>query len=517
MRGLTLALLLAAVVAVSVRWGSFVAGGSDSYCYVYQAERWADAFTHPFGGRLQIAEPLALDAPWPDAALTFAPVGHIPSPAVPGAVAPICPPGLSLAMAPFVAVGGRRAAFAVIPLFAALLVLATYATGARFGARIGMGAALLTAASPVFLYQIVQPMSDVPSAALWLVAIASATGTGRRHALWSGLATSAAILMRPNLVPLGFAIGLFLLFRPERTWSARVRAALTYAMASAAGCLAVAVIQQTFFGSALSSGYGSLDALFATSHVAPNAQRYSTWLWQTHTPAIALAALSVFLLPGPLTTLFLALIAINIALYLPYTVFEDWSFLRFLLPTIPLLLILLVAVVDAMWRRWTPFRDGRRHGFGAQPAVAVVAVVLAVLLVREAIDRNAFRLQRLEARFERAGTVVGDRLPPNALVVTRWHSGSVRYYGNRKTLVWDALDPAWLDRAMAYLRSRGYEPYLMFEGTEEAAFRRRFAGSAIGRLDWPPAMEIGGQVRVFRPDDRQRYLKGNASPTEYLR
>jgi hypothetical protein len=498
MRGAALAVLLVAVMAVSIRWNSFVAGGSDSYCYAHQAGRWAEVIAAPLSGRLQIPEPLALEAPWPAAPLTFAPVGHIPSPTVPGAIAPMCPAGLSIAMAPFVLAGGPRAAFAVIPLFGALLVLATYAVGARFGAGIGMAAALVTAASPVFLYQVVQPMSDVPSAAFWMLAVASATGTGRRHALWSGLATSAAIVMRPNLVPLGVAIGLFLFLRPERRWQARVRAALTYAAASAPGCLAVALIQQTFFGSPLSSGYGPLDDLFAVSHVMPNAQRYLAWLWDTHTPAVVLAALAPLLLPGGLTALCLALIAVNIALYLPYTVFE------------PLLLILAVASIDAMWRRWTPFRDSRM-------VLAVAAATLAVLFVREAIDGNAFRLQRLEARFERAGTVVGERLPANAIVLTAWHSGSVRFYGHRKTIAWDVLDPGWLDRALAYVRARGYEPFLLFDGAEESQFRRRFAGSAIGALDWPPAIDIGGQVRIYRPDDRERYRQGTAAPTQYVR
>src|SRR5687768_10783098 len=116
MRGIALALLLAAVIAVSIRWNSFVAGGFDSYCYVSQAERWAT-------GRLHVVEPLALEAPWPDAPRTFTPIGHIPSPTSPGAIAPVCPAGLSLAMAPLVMIGGPRAAFAVIPLFGALLVL----------------------------------------------------------------------------------------------------------------------------------------------------------------------------------------------------------------------------------------------------------------------------------------------------------------------------------------------------------------------------------------------------------
>src|SRR5688572_9957497 len=196
MRGLALAALAAAVIVTAARWGSFVAGGPDSYCYVNQAQRWSAVLTGQ--GDLQVAEPLAIEAPWPNASLTFAPVGHTASPTVAGAAVPICPAGLSLAMAPFVAVGGPRAAFAVVPLFGVLLVLATFAVGSRYGARIGMAAALLTASSPVFLYQVVQPMSDVPAAALWMLAVACATGTRPRSVLWSGLLTSAAFLVRPR-------------------------------------------------------------------------------------------------------------------------------------------------------------------------------------------------------------------------------------------------------------------------------------------------------------------------------
>ena len=78
MRRAALALLLATVVFAGVHWGTFVAGGSDSYCYAAQAERWAS-------GRLRVVEPLALEAPWPNAAMTFAPAGHVPSPVMPGA------------------------------------------------------------------------------------------------------------------------------------------------------------------------------------------------------------------------------------------------------------------------------------------------------------------------------------------------------------------------------------------------------------------------------------------------
>lgn len=508
-RTVVLVLLVAAVMAVSWRWGSFVAGGSDSYCYLHQAERWADAIAHPFGGRLQVAEPLALEVPWPDAPLSFTPIGHLPSTTERGAIVPICPSGLSIAMAPFVLAGGPRAAFLVIPLFAAVLIVATYAAGARFGAGIGLSAALVTAASPVFLYQAVQPMSDVPAAALWMTAVAYVIGTQPRHPAMAGLAASGAILVRPNLLPLGLVIGLFLLLRPERTWRHRGREAAIYAAWCVPGCVAVALVHWAFYGSPLASGYGSVSSLFAAAHVAPNIGRYARWLWESQTPAIALALLAPLLLPGPLTTLFLGMVAVNLGLYLPYIVFDDWSFLRFLLPTLPLLVILMAATLDAAWRR------ARLPGHHV--ILAMAGIVLSAVLVGNARDRSVFRLQAMEARFERAGLFVAERLPPNAIVLAAWQTGSVRFYSGRKTLAWHGLDPAWLDRAIADLRARGYEPYLLFERWEEQDFRDRFRGSPLAALDWPPAFEISSQVRIYRPDDRERYVKGTAAPTEYVR
>ena len=502
MRRIAVALLLASVVAVGLRWGSFVAGGSDSYCYLHQAQRWAS-------GRLQVAEPMALEAPWPDAPLTFAPAGHRPSPTVPGAFVPICPAGLSIVMAAFVAIGGIGAAFLVVPLFGALLVWATFLAGVRFGPRIGLASAFVAACAPIFLYQLVQPMSDIPAAALWMLAVAAVTGTRPHAPALGGLAAGAAILMRPNLFPLAIPLTMFILWRPERAWRDRLRGAATFAVCAAPGCAAVAAIQRAFYGSALSSGYGPLEALFGIDHVAPNATRYASWLSQAFTPAWLLAAAAPFLLPGALTRLFLGLFVLNLACYLPYVVFDNWSYLRFLLPTVPLLVILVIASVDAVCRRLAPVT--------ARPVVTIAAVVLAVLWVREARDRQAFRLQALEARYERAGTFVDRRLPPNAMVITSWQSGSVRFYSGRRTLVWDVLDPAWVDGVVEYVRTRGLEPFFLFERWEEPLFRERFASSPLGALDWPPMAEVASQVRIYRPGDRERYLRGVQPPTEYAR
>jgi hypothetical protein len=512
MKAAFLAALIALVMAVAIRWNSWVAGGSDSYCYVHQAERWSAAMLQVVRGQspaLQVPEPLALEAPWPDATRSFAPAGHVPSSTVAGAVVPICSAGLSIVMAPLLAAGGPRATFLLLPIFGGLLVLATYRVGSRFGWHVGMASAILAAASPIFLYQLVQPMSDVPAAALWMLAVAAATGTGRWHAALGGAASSGAILMRPNLLPLGIVVGLFLLCRPERTWRQRVRSAVAYAIGCIPGCVVVALVNNTFYGSPLASGYGSLSALFAFQHVASNLRRYLLWLWQTQTPLVAAAVLAPWLLPGGLVSLLIAMILVNLALYAPYIVFEDWSFLRFLLPTLPLISILVVAVCDAVL--------GRIHASPRRALVIAIALVWSVLAIREAEARSAFELQRLESRFERAGLAVGRRLPPQAIVITSWESGSVRFYGRRHTLVWDQLPADWLDRSLDYLRSRGYQPYLLLERWEEPLFRDRFAPSATAALDWPPAMEVSAQVRIYNPDDRARYLQGTAVPTEYVR
>jgi hypothetical protein len=511
--------LLFAVFAAGIRWGTFAAGGSDSYCYVHQAYAWAT-------GQLRVVDPLALEAPWPDAPLTFAPAGHIPSPIVRGATAPICPAGLSLAMVPLIwageageagrvgEAGGRpsRLPFTVVPLFGVLLVWSTYALGARFSRRVGLASALLLACSPVFLFQLMQPMSDVPAAALWGLATATATSGTRRSPLLAGFGSSAAIVVRPNLLPMGIVLGLFLLVRPERLWRERARDAAMFAAAALPGCLLVAIVQTMFYGSPLRSGYGALSTLFAAGHIVPNALLYVTWMWQSHGFVWLLALAAPFLLPGWLTTLLLSLVMVNVACYLPYTVFNDWWYLRFLLPAIAMLFVMAMSVVDALLHVGTSHK-----GLSYRCGVIVFAIVVCVFFIREARARSVFDLQRFEARYERAGLYVDSHLPPDALLVTSWESGSIRYYGHRNTMVWDALDPTWLDRAIAHIRMRGYEPYLLFERWEEPAFRQRFAGSTIAKLDWPPAAEIAGQVRIYRVDDRERYLNGTGVPTEYAR
>ena len=132
----------------------------------------ADAFA---SGALQPTSELVAQVPWPDAASTFTPGGFVPSETNPSASAPVCAPGFSLLLAPLIAVGGLDAAFILTPIAGALLVWLTFVAGRRLAGPIaGAMAAVLMASSPALLYQVVQPMNDVTTAALWMATFVGA-------------------------------------------------------------------------------------------------------------------------------------------------------------------------------------------------------------------------------------------------------------------------------------------------------------------------------------------------------
>ena len=64
-------LVAAATFIVAIRYGSFVAGGSDSYCYLSEARLWAQ--WSPI-----VQESLITQVNWPLADWSFTPLGYKP-------------------------------------------------------------------------------------------------------------------------------------------------------------------------------------------------------------------------------------------------------------------------------------------------------------------------------------------------------------------------------------------------------------------------------------------------------
>jgi hypothetical protein len=509
---------VAFVLGVSWRWGAFAIGGSDSHCYAGQARMFAE-------GQLALPPAVALPVPWPNAAATFAPSGFAPGPGD-GSV-PLCAGGLALLMAAALTIGGDPAIFLVVPLMGALTVWSTFVLGRRLvNPAVGAASAWLVACSPIFLYQVVQPMSDVPAAALWTASLAVALGVAesrdkdpsaarepdasrstlstwrRTSVLRAGLLAGTAIMMRPNLAPL--AVVPVLLALPSR------RAVVATVGGIVPGVAVVAFLQAAIYGSPLRSGYGDLGQFFSVSHVAANLVNYPAWLAHAHSPVLALGLLAPLVIRRRAAAwILMGFVLAVVAAYLPYVPFADWWYSRFLLPGLPVLVVLMVAVLARAARRMPAPRDAA--------ALALVAAAIGGFWLTRANDLSVFRIKALERKYVELGRMVSTRLPARAIVLAAQPAGSVRYYARLPTLSWDAIDPAWLDRVLDECRSRGLVPYVAIESWEEEAYKSRFRGhSAVADLDWPPRAVLGSVISVYDLADRARYLAGEQIPTERI-
>ena len=497
------AVAIAAVsVAIALSWGTYVAGGSDSHCYLNQAELFAR-------GQVRDFEPLAIDSSWPGTPEAFVPGGHTAVPGSAGVFVPVCPAGYSVALAAARTVGGRDAMFWVTPLMAGIVVWLAFVLARRIGGpRSGLLAAVFAASSPPFLFQAMTPMNDVTTTAAWcavLVAANRAGGSPLSRSLLSGALAGCALAVRPNLLPLAAAVAMWLVMSntPLRARSA-VRTLAAFGVAILPGVLFVMAIQNAMHGSPVRSGYGDLSPLFSAAHVWPNLARYPRWLVEAHTPLILAALMSPLVARDPLTRRYcLWLITFSAAVfacYLPYVVFEDWWYLRFVLPAIPPLMALTAFVVCRAIDQF-PF-PARSIAFFA------AAAVVAVLYVQFAARHGAFGLRDFEWRFRAAGEYVASRLPANAAFLTGHQTGSIRFYAARSTAGWGFIDPGGLDQAIEFLRRHGRKPYLLFEAWEVPDFRSRFHNDRLGDLEWPPMAEINRNVRIYDPEDYEKHRSG---------
>jgi 4-amino-4-deoxy-L-arabinose transferase-like glycosyltransferase len=515
-----IAIVAAVGVAALGLWkGTYSAGNGDPFGYVSQADLIAR-------GSLHVEQQFVRAMPWPYADWSFAPAGYRPGTAR-GTLVPVYPFGLPLTMAVFQKLAGPMAVFFVVPLLGALCVWMTAQLGAIVHGRLtGMLAALMLAASPSFQFQLMQPMSDVPAAAWWTLALVLVLRYNAPAALLSGLAASAAIITRPNLVPLAAVIGSYLLVRVFRSRDrASVIQLACFATASAVGCVAVAVINNRLYGSPLSSGYEPFGSLYSFANVGPNLDRFPRWLLHTQTPFILLAAAAPWFARRPKnqgsgigdqgttgTGLLLPFIAVVFLSYVFYRPFErdNWTYLRFLLPAYPALIVLAIAVAFEAARRL--LSDNGR----AITAALVLCLVVTAWLGRESIVRGVLRQQEIDSRYRDVGRYVSAILPANSVLIGHLHAGSIRHYSGRLTMNYLWVGPGWLDHVIKELRALGYHPLIALEVAEIPSFQARFAEQNVsGRLDWPPMASRSEtvQVQIFDPADRERHLRGEQVTT----
>ncbi|HEY3162252.1 MAG TPA: glycosyltransferase family 39 protein [Vicinamibacterales bacterium] len=461
-----------AAFLIGVNYSAFLGAGPDSSGYVSQAHKWVN-------GDLRSPIPdWAIHGTFGGALRAGAPVGYTLA-ADQQSYVPVYSPGVPLIMSLFERAGGPDAVFYVVPLFGALLVWGAYLLGRQLADEwAGAIAAALMLVSPAFLWLLIEPMSDVPVAACWTMALVLASrADGPIEAFTSGVASGTAILMRPNVAPLAIFPALLLLLSGRR----RLTDILLFGMPAVSAVLVIATINARWYGSPFTSGYGSIDSLYSSDRIPRNLRQYVGWLSDTQTPMFFLWLAAPFVLKAydrgrRLVLLLLYPLAV-LAMYVAYLNFNegDWGTLRFLLPAYPVILASLAATLVLFARH-------ARHRMRAVAAVAAMTMVLLVHEWRFASYAGAFRQDRAQ-RFVRAVDFTR-ALPPNAIVFSDAYSGTLGLYAQREVLEWRWILPEYLDLALADLKKQGHHPYFVGDPIEVDAFKQYFDGSeAVTRLD----------------------------------
>jgi hypothetical protein len=349
-------------------------------------------------------------------------------------------------------------------------------------------------------------MSDTPAAAFWALATSLILRRSTAAAFGAGVSSSAAILIRPNLLPVGLVLGLWAIWSELRAGSdARVRRVVAFAAGAIPGCVAVAAINRWLYGSSLASGYGDLNSLFSLSNVAVNVRQYASWLAETQTP-LAIAGAAALLVPSRRlwptpdarhAARWLAVVALAVfGVYCAYTPFDAWWYLRFLLPAWPALFIGTAALLIGLAR-------GRAAWLRGLAALAVLALGLHAIATARRL--GVYPPGEGERRYATIAELVARVTDASSAIVTTAHAGPLRYYGGRLTVRYDVLDPAWLDRALEWLAREGRHPYILLEEHELPEFRQRFRGArALSGLNGTPLLmyeadQIAGRVYLFDP------------------
>jgi Dolichyl-phosphate-mannose-protein mannosyltransferase len=496
-----IAALVLWTIVMGLSYAATAASASDAYGYLSQADLWID-------GTLKVPQPWAAAAPWPEANWTFTPLGYRPTGlADDWNLAPVYSPGLPLLMAGMKLIGGHCAMFLIVPLFGGVLAFATYGIGRRLGAPLaGLIAAWFVATSPAYLFMLALPMIDVPVAALWTLAFFFLLRPGPGAALAAGVTVGFSVLVRPNLAPLTVVFLVWLLL--DWRWSgatavpARLVRIALFCVPVALGAVAIALLYQHLYGSPFRSGYGDLDVLFGWRYILPNVRNYFGWLVETQT-ALALVGLAALIVPlrqiWPTVAdrrvfwilgLFVLVLWAEYLVYLP---FDTWVFLRFLLPSWPLIMLGLASVLLAV---------ARTRGAAGLVAVTWLVVALGAYNLHIAQQRGAFTLWQTDRAYIAAARLTQSVTDEKSVVFTLLHSGSVRYYGGRMTMRFDLLDKEWLDRAVAWLGERGIKSYALLDGSEVDDFKKRFADQQTAqRLADPPLFTYSHQgppvVRLY--------------------
>ncbi len=471
-------LLLIAYAVFLFPFVDSIAGGADSSGYLNSARLL-------MGGRLNFPP---REIPGIAAGVQLlAPLGFHAN--LKGLIAPGYPVGLPLMLA---AAGKVVSLQYAIPL----VIMGNLLLGVFFTKRLaetcGLSrnwswvAATLVAFCPLYVFMGLQPMSDVPSLAWVTGALYFALASRERPsmALWAGMATAVAVLLRPAnaICVLPAALGLGWSWRRLATW----------AIGGLPGALFAGWYDFHLYGNPFLTGYGDVSSAFSVHWAGTTLTSYAQWIPVYLTPAIWLALLGPWI--GPFNPRSRIALAATAAAYLGFYAFysythESWWFLRFVLPAFPALAILALGGLLGLLQRAGSNAAGR-------PGLLIGAAAVLPGLFAFNIFYQYSRLPILHANrgdnvYRDCALWIGEHASKEATVICFQGSGSMVYYTD-----------------LPIIRSEGFSEHAVGEIVRKLADLKRPVYALVVQYDaMPPIGHLPGRWESVACFDQARIWK----------
>ena len=423
------------------------------------------------------------------------PLGFVPGPK-PGTAVPVSPPGFPLHVAAVALLSGwTTAPFFISPVAALLCLELVYLIARELQlSRLGsVAAAVLVALCPFFVFQALQPMSDVVGMLWCLAALAAALRTRRGSGAWAaaaGFAVGVAVLVRPaNLVVVLPAV---LLSLKWRRWNP-----VRFLAGALPPVLVLAFYDTAVYGVWHRTGYeiGGLQGSFSGGAFAVRLGYYAGALARTITPLLLVGALAAWadrriaLRDRALLFVWWAADLVFYAFYDPY---GSWWSLRNLLPAVPALAI--AAVVS--WRDFVahPLRAAKRPVLVGALSVAAFAVVVSVEW-RSLARERVLRIGSEQNVYATAVRWAQRYVPDSGLVLSVEMSGALKYYADRTPVRWDWLPAGRFASLRARAENEGYAWYALLMPREVEPAQKAAPGN------WRMLARVpGSDVALWRLD-----------------
>jgi hypothetical protein len=407
----------------------------------------------------------------------FIPPGYDPG-TRPGTMTPVYPVGWPLLMAIGGLLGGwEYGPFLINPTAAVLSLVLIYLIGLELGLRRGfsIGAAVMLAGSPTFIYVTLMPMSDASTMFWGLAAIFGALRSRKREswAMLAGAAFGMACLTRLTgallILPLIFSLRL------------KPRTILFFAL----GGLPMAGIFFTY--NAITHGNPMITGYWAAGHqelmmkkgLIERLDYYRYWIKVTMSPLPLLCWLAVMVnrkVEWRNRLMIFSWFGAFFIFYGFYSIYEEWWRARFLLPGYPALVLgvaLIARDFPELFRKWISERNRARLKW----AVIIVMVVVTLSHERRYIRKlDVFSISQSEQRYSASSRWAEDELPGNSLIVSKRMSGVLKFNTSRPIVRWDYITTENWPEVKKQAAEKGYQLYALLLPEEIEEAQKRISG-----------------------------------------